>query len=193
MVKGDKDGRCDHPVHSKTTKHRDGVVTSPQINQHAIHTIQNAQNVTVTWIASVSNSIIGVLRCVEGRGNSLFSVFKFLLTFESAVTNWPLQRATIRESLKISKSRMHVVNKEVNPVTKKRGRKGQPGGESTDALKQGIAQQGQARRKVALNRWNLCGPGVMDHISQMTVDNISQMGISEIMVKCNWLKCSLSN
>ena len=88
------------------------------------------------------------------------------------------------------------MNKEVNPVTKKRGRKGQPGGESTDALKQGIAQQGQARRKVALNRWNLCGPGVMDQrdgLPVMTVDNILQMGISEIMVKCNWLKCSSSN
>ena len=91
---------------------------------------------------------------------------------------------------------MHVVNKEANPVTKKRGRKGQPGGESSDALKQWIAQQGQARQKVALTRWKLRGPGVMDQrdgLPVMAVDNILQMGTSEIMVKCNWLKCSSSN
>ena len=45
------------------------------------------------------------------------------------------------------------MNKEANPVTKKRGRKGQPGGEGTDALKQGIAQQGQARQKVTVTRF----------------------------------------
>ena len=88
------------------------------------------------------------------------------------------------------------MNKEANPVTKKRGRKGQPGGESSDALKQWIAQQGQARQKVALTRWKLRGPGVMDQrdgLPVMAVDNILQMGTSEIMVKCNWLKCSSSN
>ena len=66
----------------------------------------------------------------------------------------------------------------------------------TNPLKQGIAQQGQARQKVALTRWKLRGPGVMDErdgLPVMAADDVEQVGTSEIMVKCNWLKCSPSN
>ena len=61
------------------------------------------------------------LRQLEGRGNSLFSVFKFLLTFESAVMCWTPQSATSRDPLRNSKSRMHVVNK--NAIQSQRHRK----------------------------------------------------------------------
>ena len=61
------------------------------------------------------------LRQLEGRGNSLFSVFKFLLTFESAVMCWTPQSATSRDPLRNSKSRMHVVNK--NAIQPQRHRK----------------------------------------------------------------------
>ena len=47
----------------------------------------NKKNVTATRIASGSRSIIQNIKRVEGRGNSLFSVVQFLLTFESTVAS----------------------------------------------------------------------------------------------------------
>ena len=135
-------------------------------------------------------------------------------SFLSTVTGWQQHKSENRELLKKSKARMHVVRKGLIPSPKRKQTLRHPL-RSKHVVKKGLIskqkrehpsliRQTKKREHPSLIRqtkscidqmeigrtWNY-GMKVTD--LPVTVGNeIAQTGTSEIMIKCNWLKCHSS-